>query len=88
MNEKDEDELMVPINTDFMIAYPVNSTSYKLIEIYKVKSKTVRLDFGAWHEGKLEITNVPWYKRRNLKNETLVVAGLTDYGPVVSGQRM
>ena len=77
--------LLIPANCEFIVSYPVNSTIYKLVEIYKIKSQTVTFDFGIWNGEKLEITDIPWYtRRRNFQNETLVMAGLLDYGKLVS----
>lgn len=71
--EKYENELLVPLDSEFITAFPINRTSYKLLEIYKIKIETVKKDFGIWNEDKLYITGIPWYwRRRDFKNETLI----------------
>lgn len=82
----DQKKLLVPYDCEFFILYPINSTKFKLVEVYKVKGETITFDYGIWEEDTgLKTTELSWYWRRvNLKNITLVMMGLKVHGEAVS----
>lgn len=75
-NEKYINELLIPFDSEFLIAYP-NAKGYKFVEVYKIKTKTAIFDFGFCNKKKLNVTKVSWYRRRqNFYNDTIVMASL------------
>lgn len=60
---------------EFIFIYPVNSTMYKLTEVYKVKNATMTYDYGIWDFNKgLNLVDISLVNRRlDLNNSVLTM---------------
>ena len=77
-------DLQVPIDCEFIIVQPTDDDLYKLTEIYQFKTTSFSFDYGTWH-GVLNITPIPFFKRRsNLNGTNITVLSVRAYSEDVS----
>ena len=59
-------QLTIPYDCEFVAIRPHNGTTYKLTEMYRIKSKFFSLDYGVWDEVRgLKVQNLGFYRRRS-----------------------
>lgn len=74
--------LSIPYNCRFIISFPINGTTYKLMEVYKAKNQTFSTELGMFQNKKITINNGYLYLTRMNLNKTVLEMNIDSYQPL------